>query len=466
MKKLFYLLPFLFLNFVFSYDFGFYSVLTVKSGQYGYDDVTDVILVGSNGWFYIETPFSGRYHNFNIYKSENALNVREHDPYPENSGFLFADNLEFDHFYGHTSSSSRLFYYIERTPVKCYYPNSVVPCFTYSYDYWKKSDYFLSCDLQKGEYLNTDTGQCDTNCDLIPNLKFRSDCQCNKAGLGGFVSSSYVSHIINDNAGGDIGSYCEITCDNGVLKNQTDDCFVDDTFNKPNDNNTTNDDNNNNNDDNSTGGGSSSGNLGGGGGPESDYCKDHPEICNPQDNNNTNPPSGGGGSTGGNTGGGGIGGGSSTGGGNNGGNNNNDNDPNGHETTPSGGDNPPSDDTGDDDGECKGDECNVDYGGIDDLNNAVSDGINKITGIFDDAKGSVIGVYDTIKKGGLSDFRSSCGGNCGRVFYFELPNKRIPVEVNLCEITDNFKSVLYLIFYALFVTIFSIAIFKFVARLI
>lgn len=125
-----------------------------------------------------------------------------------------------------------------------------------------------------------------------------------------------------------------------------------------------------------------------------------------------------------------------------------------------------SPDTGDDDGECKGDECNVDYSGIDDLNNKVSDGINKITGMFDDAKGSVIGVYDTIKKGGLSDFRSACGGNCGRVFYFELPNKRIPVEVNLCEITYKVKSVLYLTFYALFVTIFSISIFKFVTRLI
>ncbi|MBQ9293263.1 MAG: hypothetical protein IJ211_08400, partial [Campylobacter sp.] len=268
------------------------------------------------------------------------------------------------------------------------------------------------------------------------------------------------------------GDRCYIECENGRLNLDLDFCYIDDTIKNTDndcpdggttcDNGNNNDDNNNDDDDNSTGGGSSSGNLGGGGGPEYDYCKEHPEICNPQDNNNTNPPSGGGGSTGGNTGGGG----GSTGGSNNGGNNNNDNDPNGHEVTPSGGDNPPSDDTGDDDGECKGDECNVDYGGIDDLNNAVSNGINKITGMFDDAKGSVIGVYDTIKKGGLSDFRSSCGGNCGRVFYFELPNKRIPVEVNLCEITDKVKSVLYLTFYALFVTIFSISIFKFVTRLI
>ena len=263
MKKLLYLLPFIILNFGFCV---MPKVLFPISGNYF--DTTSRIMVGFDGSFITEIPScraSGPYRCYNIYKPDSVIQIREHSPYLS-GGYIFDDSQIFDNFYSNLTGSGRLFYYIERTPIECPYPNSLEPCFTFSYDFWEREDIYVSCNSSNGEFFNSDTLQCDTNCDLIPNLKIRSECQCKKAGLGGFVSSSYVSHIINDSAGGYIGSYCEITCDNGVLKNQTDDCYVDDTFNKPNDNNTTNDDNNNNNDDNSTGGVSSSGNIGGNGG--------------------------------------------------------------------------------------------------------------------------------------------------------------------------------------------------------
>ncbi|MDA3053113.1 hypothetical protein [Campylobacter sp. JMF_03 NE3] len=320
------------------------------------------------------------------------------------------------------------------------------------------------CDGSNGKYFNSDTGSCSEDCEIIPNLKFRADCHCKQQNLGSYVSSRIVTTFTNsdDDDEGTSSTVCKVTCSNGEFDAEEIYCSVDDTLLEQSDSSTgSNGDNNSNNDDNEDPSGGNN---------------------NPNNDDNEDPSGGssGGGSSGGGSSGGGSSGGGSSGGGSSGGGNSGGGNSGGGNSGTSGGEN--SGTSGDSgttapenpensetpSGDCEGEDCgNVDYNGIDDLNKNVSEGVGKILDMFDNAKDSVIGVYDKIKGGELSSFNSFCGMNCGRKFEFTIPKyKTIPIEVNLCSVTDSVKNVLYLVFYAFFVTLFSVSLFKIIIRLI
>ena len=110
----------------------------------------------------------------------------------------------------------------------------------------------------------------------------------------------------------------------------------------------------------------------------------------------------------------------------------------------------------------------MDFSGYDKLTKTVSDGVKKVTDMYGDAKNQLQGAYDKIKNGSLSDFKpggvvQSCPINKEFTIKTGLTKK---ISIDICAVVKDARPVLYFIFYALFLTIFSVALFKIVLRLI
>ena len=94
MKKLL-LLPFLILNFVFSYDFGFSNIKVIDNSK----NLTHKILQGSNGYFYFMYQNDIYMSSFLVYKPESVQKITQHNPEADRVGFNFTDDTIFDNFY-------------------------------------------------------------------------------------------------------------------------------------------------------------------------------------------------------------------------------------------------------------------------------------------------------------------------------------------------------------------------------
>ena len=302
----------------------------------------------------------------------------------------------------------------------------------------------VRCNTKAGEYFDSTTGLCVNKCEDITNQNDRLDCMCKRAGKIGYTGNLSTMFIGGD--GSTICSYrCKTTKDDpearpngdgtefGVSYDIKDSdpnangvCFTDDIYAPnavPAPNPKPDDPGNNN------------GTKPGGDTPKPDKPNpDKPDKPNPD-----KPDQGGGGHPGG---------------GSNPGNNNGTKPGNNNGTKP-----------GND-----GDKDNpkMDFSGYDKLTKTVSDGVKKVTDMYGDAKNQLQGAYDKIKNGSLSDFKpggvvQSCPINKEFTIKSGLTKK---ISIDICAVVKDARPVLYFIFYALFLTIFSVALFKIVLRLI
>lgn len=116
----------------------------------------------------------------------------------------------------------------------------------------------------------------------------------------------------------------------------------------------------------------------------------------------------------------------------------------------------------------KDDKGEFDFGKLNELNKTVGDGTNKFMKIFEDAKDQIVGAYNKLKKGKLSDFKvrgsvSSCPYTRDFVIKDGLTKK---ITVDICAVVKDARHVLYFIFYALFLFLFSLFTYKAIARLL
>jgi len=302
----------------------------------------------------------------------------------------------------------------------------------------------VRCNIKAGEYFDSTTGLCVNKCEDITNQNDRLDCMCKRAGKIGYSGNLTTMFIGGD--GSTICSYrCKTTKDDPEARPNGDGtefgvsydikdtdpnangvCFTDDTYAPnavPAPNPKPDDPGNNN------------GTKPGGDTPKPDKPNpDKPDKPDPD-----KPNQGGGGHPGG---------------GSNPGNNNGTKPGNNNGTKP-----------GNDDDK---DNPKMDFSGYDKLTKTVSDGVKKITDMYGDAKSQLQGVYDKIKNGSLSDFKpggfvQSCPINKEFTIKSGLTKK---ISIDICAVVKDARPVLYFIFYALFLTIFSVALFKIVLRLI
>ena len=305
----------------------------------------------------------------------------------------------------------------------------------------------VRCNTKAGEYFDSTTGLCVNKCEDITNQNDRLDCMCKRAGKIGYTGNLSTMFIGGD--GSTICSYrCKITKDDPEARPNGDGtefgvsydikdtdpnangvCFTDDIYAPnatPGPNPKPDDPGNNN------------GTKPGGDTPK----PDNPNPDKPDKPNPDKPDQGGGGHPGG---------------GSNPGNNNG--------TKPGNSDNNNGTKPGND-----GDKDNpkMDFSGYDKLTKTVSDGVKKVTDMYGDAKNQLQGAYDKIKNGSLSDFKpggvvQSCPINKEFTIKTGLTKK---ISIDICAVVKDARPVLYFIFYALFLTIFSVALFKIVLRLI
>ena len=267
----------------------------------------------------------------------------------------------------------------------------------------------VKCDTSEGKYFDSTTGLCVDKCEDITNQSDRLNCMCKRAGKIGY-SGDFISMFI----GGDGSKICEYGCET----------TKDDPEARPN------------------GDGTkfnawysfkdTDPNANGLCFDDDTYAPNampspNPKPDNPGNNNGTKPGGGGG---------------------------KPDNPGNNNGTKP-----------GND-----GDKDNpkMDFSGYDKLTKTVSDGVKKVTDMYGDAKNQLQGVYDKIKNGSLSDFKpggvvQSCPINKEFTIKSGLTKK---ISIDICAVVKDARPVLYFIFYALFLTIFSVALFKIVLRLI
>ena len=294
----------------------------------------------------------------------------------------------------------------------------------------------VQCNTKVGEYFDSTTGLCVNKCEDITNRSDRLNCMCKRAGKIGF-SGHFSSSFI----GGDGSEVCWYTCtstkddpearSNGdgtefsvsydimdTYPNANGFCFADDTYAPnamPSPNPKPDDPGNNN------------GTKPGGDTPKPDKPNpDKPDKPNPD-----KPDQGGG----------------------------------GH---PGGGSNPGSNNGTKPGNDGDKDNPKMDFSGYDKLTKTISDGVKKVTDMYGDAKNQLQGVYDKIKNGSLSDFKpggvvQSCPINKEFTIKSGLTKK---ISIDICAVVKDARPVLYFIFYALFLTIFSVALFKIVLRLI
>ena len=273
----------------------------------------------------------------------------------------------------------------------------------------------VQCNTKAGEYFDSTTGLCVNKCEDITNQSDRLNCMCKRAGKIGY-SGDFISMFI----GGDGSKICEYGCET----------TKDDPEARPNGDGTkfnawysfkdT--------DPNANGVCFADDTYAPNATPGPNPKPDNPGKPDDPGNNNGTKPGGGGGKP--------------------------DNPGNNNGTKP-----------GND-----GDKDNpkMDFSGYDKLTRTVSDGVKKVTDMYGDAKNQLQGAYDKIKNGSLSDFKpggvvQSCPINKEFTIKSGLSKK---ISIDICAVVKDARPVLYFIFYALFFTIFSVALFKIVLRLI
>ncbi|WP_297949623.1 hypothetical protein [uncultured Campylobacter sp.] len=114
------------------------------------------------------------------------------------------------------------------------------------------------------------------------------------------------------------------------------------------------------------------------------------------------------------------------------------------------------------------DQAKFDFSKLNELNETVEGGTNKFMKIFEDAKDQIVGAYNRLKKGKLSDFKvhgsvNSCPYTRDFVIKDGLSKK---ITIDICVVVKDARPVLYFIFYALFLFLFSLFTYKAVARLL
>lgn len=114
------------------------------------------------------------------------------------------------------------------------------------------------------------------------------------------------------------------------------------------------------------------------------------------------------------------------------------------------------------------DQAKFDFSKLNELNETVEGGTNKFMKIFEDAKDQIVGAYNRLKKGKLSDFKvhgsvNSCPYTRDFVIKDGLSKK---ITIDICVVVKDARPVLYFIFYALFLFFFSLFTYKAVARLL
>ena len=320
----------------------------------------------------------------------------------------------------------------------------------------------VSCNAVKDEYFDSTTGLCVNKCEDITNQNDRLDCMCKRAGKIGYSGDFTTMRIFPDGPHDDhfLCNYgCETTKDDPEARpngdytkysvsydvkdtdsNANGVCFADDTYAPnatPGPNPKPDDPGNNN-----------------GTKPGGDIPKPNkPDKPSNFDDNKTKPNKpdhGGGGHSGG------VGGGSNP---DKPGDDDKDKDKNGTHPGGGGGGKP---------GDKDDDQSKFDFSKLNELNETVEGGTNKFMKIFEDAKDQIVGAYNRLKKGQLSDFKvhgsvNSCPYT--RDFFIkEGLTKKITVDI--CAVVKDTRPVLYFIFYALFLFLFSLFTYKAVARLL
>ena len=306
----------------------------------------------------------------------------------------------------------------------------------------------VQCNTKAGEYFDSTTGLCVNKCEDITNQSDRLNCMCKRAGKIGYSGDFVTMRIFPDGPHDDhfLCNYgCETTKDDPEARpngdytkysvsydikdtdpNANGVCFADDTYAPnatPGPNPKPDDPGNNN------------GTKPGGDTPK----PDNPNPGKPDKPDPDKPNQGGGGHPGG---------------GSNPGNNNG--------TKPGNSDNNNGTKPGDDD------NGKFYFGKLNELNETVEGGTNKFMKIFEDAKDQIVGAYNRLKKGKLSDFKvhgsvNSCPYTRDFVIKDGLSKKII---IDICVVVKDARSVLYFIFYALFLFLFSLFTYKAVARLL
>lgn len=293
----------------------------------------------------------------------------------------------------------------------------------------------VKCDTKAGEYFDSTTGLCVNKCEDISNRRDRFNCLCKRAGKLSF--GSVADHVVGDNSA--VCSYdCYTTKDDPEAKvggngdlytvsyvirdtdpNANGVCFTDDSYThgtNPNDPGKPDQPDKPDNP-----------NPGGG---------DNPKPDDPGNNNGTKPGGGGGkpGDSGNNNG-----------------------------TKPGNPDNNNGTKPGDDD-----DNGKFDFGKLNELNETVEGGTNKFMKIFEDAKDQIVGAYNRLKKGQLSDFKVHGSVNsCPYTRDFIMEEKfSKKITIDICVFLKDARPFLYFIFYALFLFLFSLFTYKAIARLL
>ena len=297
----------------------------------------------------------------------------------------------------------------------------------------------VQCNTKVGEYFDSTIGLCVNKCEDITNQNDRLNCMCKRAGKIGYSGDFVTMRIFPDGPHDDhfLCNYgCETTKDDPEARpngdytkysvsydikdtdpNANGVCFADDTYAPnatPGPNPKPDDPGNNN------------GTKPGG---------DNPKPDDPGNNNGTKPGGGGG---------------------------KPDNPGNNNGTKPGNPDNNNGTKPGDDD------NGKFDFGKLNELNETVEGGTNKFMKIFEDAKDQIVGAYNRLKKGKLSDFKvhgsvNSCPYTRDFVIKDGLSKKII---IDICAVVKDTRPVLYFIFYALFLFLFSLFTYKAVARLL
>ena len=436
MKKLFYLLPFLILNFCFAeYIIKNVNNQIIVSSQFSIDEAV-----------YVGFTNGGKlYEKFCLYEYKGGRTF-SYSPFDESIVELKDD----DFYVGSLTNFNR---FKEKYEIRGDY-------FKVGLIYEKNEDTCEFCNSLKGEYFNSDTGLCETNCDLIPNLKLRSDCMCKKQGYGDVVKVSDYLSIVNDNVGDDTGGLkCQIQCENGDI-NELDIsyCNVDDTHNNREitnncegcdflnpvtDNNKTDDDsvydyckahpeieqcrgissNNNDNIDNSSNN-SSSGNSGSGGNSQQNFTDINSTNSTNADNNSQNI------------------------------NTNSDNNKTNSTITTIINNNQPSkkDDEKNDDlnGECKGENCTPNDI-TSDYKKMLDDAQGKFDGAYSDTKNQLDGLIDTAKNA-INDIKNGGFIQHGKIRITTCPIKSEVInfgffsyrfEYDLCDWLTKLYNVFY-----------------------
>ena len=292
----------------------------------------------------------------------------------------------------------------------------------------------VKCDTKAGEYFDSTTGLCVNKCEDISNRRDRFNCMCKRAGKLSF--GSVADHVIGHNSIV-CSYYCYTTKDDPEAKvggngdlytvsyeildtdpNANGVCFTDDSYThgtKPDE-------------------------------PGKPDQPDQPDNPNPggggkpddPGNNNGTKPGGGGGKPG---------------------------DPgNNNGTKPGNPDNNNGTKPGDDDKN----NPDMDFSGYDKLTKDVEKGVGQVMDMYDDAKKQLMGAYDKIKNGSLSDFKpsgfvNSCPYTRDFVIKEGLTKK---ISIDICAVVKDARSVIYFVFYAIFSTLFSILLFKIIIRLV